>query len=151
MSAKPPAAYVSHTTLARVRFRVPSKRHDAGYFGKVKAALGKHADVAGVKVTPRTGSILVFHASSAEKVAKEAEKAGLFVVSAEALEDAEVHPFSGLPQDLQHMMPPLLVLLGLVQVLRGRIAGPASTMLVMALSMALADRRHTTRGDWFES
>jgi hypothetical protein len=148
MSDHLPLAYVSHTTLARVRFRVPSKRHDESYFETVKSGLADRPTVAGVRVTPRTGSVLVFHGGTVEAIAEEAEKAGLFRVTEEAIEETAEHHFAGMPQDLHRMLPPVLIALGIIQILRGQMAGPASTLLWMALSMMMASGRSGPRGDW---
>jgi hypothetical protein len=148
MSKRPPLAYVSHSTLARIRFRVPSKRHDEGYFETVKQALSEQKMVAGVKVTPATGSVLVFHTATPEAVASKAEKAGLFLVSPDALEETHAHHFGGLPQDLQRLLPPLLIVIAVIQLLRGRAAGPASTFLMMALNTMMSGRSQDGLGNW---
>lgn len=135
---KAPGAYISHSTLARVRFRVPEKRGDTAYFNEVKAQLESEKGIAGVEVNPKTASVLVFHGTTEEKVAQAAAKTGLFAVSAEAVHHDPGQHFVGLGPDLKRLVPPFLILLALIQVMRGNLFAPASALFLTALNMMLS-------------
>lgn len=142
-----PGAYISHSTLARVRFRVPTKRGDSAWFEKVKNELGAAKGIAGVEINPKTGSILVFHGTNDERVAEAAEKSGLFHVSEATVRHDPKQHFVGLGPDLRRLVPPVLIVIALLQALRGNLFSPASALLLTALNMMLATQRGSFTGE----
>ena len=54
-------AYLAHTAPGRCRFKIPSKRRDAGYFQALRDTLLDTSGVEQVEVNPLTASVLVFY------------------------------------------------------------------------------------------
>jgi hypothetical protein len=144
----PPAARVTHFTTRRLRIRVPEKRRDAAFFSLVADRLAAWDSVERVETNPLTGSILVYftdaHRLFAEAAAKndlldidfDAIEAGLAepVVTRAALrsfETAEValRRWTNDQVDVRSVLFLLLLAGGAYQLLRGRLAAPAPTLL----------------------
>jgi hypothetical protein len=134
-----PAAVLCHQTGSRARLRVEAMRDDADYFERVRTRLGAECDA--VRVNPRTGSILLegLHVSLAEVVSK-AEDDGLFAMSpasAEALQAGELVPavdraMRGLFRGPRHWpaeMAALMLVLAVIQIVRGNFMAPAVSLL----------------------
>ncbi|HYZ84190.1 MAG TPA: hypothetical protein VE621_07290 [Bryobacteraceae bacterium] len=76
-----PRAEVQHEIAGRIRFRVPEKRSDQGYFDWVAGAIREFPGVEAVQAKPLTGSILVLHRTESEKILQMAQAAELFHVA----------------------------------------------------------------------
>lgn len=116
------------------------------------------AGIEKVEIRPGTGSIILTHSQSWTCLAKAVEGVGLKVVSAappppeqDPIEETEARfskanlmmaLFSNGKIDLQNAAFLILILSGLLQLARGRVAGPAFTLFGQALTIAaLRDRR----------
>jgi hypothetical protein len=55
----PPKAHVVHRTARRMRLRVPSKRHDPGFFAALEERLSQIPKIEAALANPRTASILL--------------------------------------------------------------------------------------------
>lgn len=133
-----PEALLCHRTATRARLRVPSMRDDAGYFASVRDVLG--ADCGSVRVNARTASILLdgLHKPLPEIVRK-AESAELFVLPfaggserggdlVPVVDRAMQRLYRG-PRHWPAEMAALMLLLAVVQMLRGQIMAPAISLL----------------------
>lgn len=128
-----PAAHVVHAVPGRTRLIVPSRRGDAAFFAAATVQLGEAPGVAAVRANPRAGSLVARHAGGADAVAAAAREAGLFEVAPLPAEvapsaPARLHPQ---PRKVQPLMLAACGLagLGVVQALRGRVAGNGVGML----------------------
>ncbi len=147
-----PAAHLSHATTGRARVRIASKRGQAGYFSQVEQRLARLPGVRDVTVNPRTGSVLVKHTTSVDELIAFAEREDLFRLPLPGLEgpplpqaftdrikalDRHLNTLSGGALDLRTASALTLLGIGVVQFLRGQIAGPATTMFWYATTLLL--------------
>ena len=116
-----PHAYVSHESPGRLRLRIPSLRYDENYFSKVQERLSAHAGVLRVETSPVTGSVLVLHQLGAQELLLASEGLGLFAAGALVPTERPA------PWEVK-----TLVGLGLLQVARGQLLAPASSLLMDA-------------------
>jgi Heavy metal associated domain 2 len=137
-----PAAYIAHRTPQRVRLRIPSRRHDAGFFTRLVAALRDAPGVQELRVNPRTASALIVAAPGARlgEILGEAAAQGLFHLdrdspplveavreSAERM-DGGIRLMSGNQLDLRALTFILLAGGALWQIARGQWLAPAATL-----------------------
>ena len=143
-----PAARVSHFTARRLRIRVPEKRRDTEFFREAADRLAAWESVNRVETNPLTASILV-HFSDPERLFIEAvAKNDLFDIDFDAAfapqsgpavthdavrtfeaADIAVRRWTGDQIDMRSALFLLLFAGGVFQLLRGRLAAPASTLL----------------------
>ncbi len=151
-----PPAYVSHALPGRTRIKVPDRRGAAGYFEDVRQALASCPGVEEVTVNAVTGSILVRHAASVAAVADHAAGAGLFALNglepgepplAQKLRtqmaalDSRLKSAVGGELDLWTTVSILYLAFAVVQLLRGNVLGPVTTLAWTALAaMRLAQQ-----------
>jgi len=132
-----PMAEVVHAIPGRARLRIAERRGDAVFFASVATGLSTIAGVYNVQVRPLTGSLLIQHGPSLERVGEAAKKAGLFVIA----KTAPAAP----PQSVK--WPALLVdprmtaavglgLMALWQVRKGNVLPPALTVAWYAAHMS---------------
>lgn len=133
-------AYVSHRSTGRIRIRIPDKRKDLNYFSRIQELFEKDPSVH-VRVTAITGSVLIEHRTDFEEIMRRAKEAGLFDYSSEPLPSA---PRKRLPTVAEIMqkawVPPVLLGLGTLQVLRGQPLAPTSTLFMDAYRLWIANR-----------
>jgi hypothetical protein len=142
-----PVAVVAHSAQGRTRFKIAARRRDAQYFAIVEQRLSAASDVVRVQANPVTGSVLVHHRGSHEALHKYAEEQELFRVSTLADRagnllrrqgrslDQQLREFTGGYLDLRSVTFIALVGIGLVQAIRGHLAGPALTLFSDAASL----------------
>jgi hypothetical protein len=143
-----PAARISHLTDRRLRIRVPEKRRDAAFFANVADRLSAWDSVERVETNPLTASVLI-HFSDPQQLFLEAiAKNDLFDIDFDAAFAQQSGPFvtraavqsfanadRGLRRwtqnqiDMRGMLFLLLLGGGVYQLLRGRLATPAPTLL----------------------
>jgi hypothetical protein len=152
-------AQVCHRIAGRTRLRVPERRGDAAYFAQVQRALAGQQGVEQCDVNPATASILIEHSASLEALAEYAAQAGLFRLGNLTPEilpgrirvrlglrrlDQELTRASNGELDLATLTGASLLALAAVQLLRGQVLAPASTLLWYALAtvrfLSLPDR-----------
>lgn len=130
-----PLATVVHTTAARTRLRIASRRGETGFFTRCAGQLAAAPGVATVEARALTGSLLVHHAEGAfDAVAEHAERAGLFIV-------AEIEPAAAPDAPPRLPPPPALAALafgalGLFQLTEKRVLPPALTLFWYAATLA---------------
>jgi hypothetical protein len=69
--------HLSHRIPGRVRFKIPSRRHDQVFFDAVARVLSACEGVSSVTANPLTASILVHHTAPLEEIAAYAERVRL--------------------------------------------------------------------------
>jgi len=147
---------VAHRAPGRVRLWSQALADDAGRLERLAGLLAAAPQVSRVQARPATGSLIVFHHGAWEPVAALlAEATGaaveepppreppdLFDALAAAGErlDARARRATAGRADLDQMVFVLLALMGMVQLGRGRIAGPALTLFSQAISILVASR-----------
>lgn len=143
-------AYVAHTVPGRVRLRIPARRGDDAYFANVASQLREIGGAEGVKTNPRTGSVLI-NGLELDRLAETARNERLFALrrsppppesvidavgtSVDTLESGVKKVTRG-EMDLASLAFVFFLGLGLVQLLRGNFAGPATTLFWYAAMLA---------------
>lgn len=153
-------AYLAHRMPGRARLRLPDRRGDAGFFAELAERLAECEGIARIEANPRTGSVLITHAGDLEAILGFGERQGLFALfSREPREPSmakRLHAeFQGVSEglsratggqlDLAMAVFVLLVSGAFVQLLRGNVFGPTTTLLWYASSL-LAARAGTSDG-----
>jgi hypothetical protein len=58
-SSKPARAHLVHQTRRRMRFKIPTKRHDQAFFAQLEQRLAELPKIEAALVTPETASVLL--------------------------------------------------------------------------------------------
>jgi len=143
-----PAARISHFTARRLRIRIPEKRRDTEFFDAVADRLAAWESVERVETNPLTASLLVYFSDPQRLFLEAAAKNDLFdvdfaavlaahsapVVTSAAVRsfetaDSAIRRWSDNQIDMRSMVFLLLLAGGVYQLLRGRVATPAPTLL----------------------
>ncbi len=138
-----PQAYISHHTAERTRIKVPSHRRDAAFFEEARRHLAGLAGVQSIQVNPVTASLLLRHSRD---FAWPSDTSSLPFSLAPAheppaslsLDDArrefqrvnrQLATFTGGTLDLKSLAFLTLVVMSIIQIIRGNIAtSPVSTL-----------------------
>lgn len=147
------SAYVAHRSPGRTRIKVRSQRGNVAYFAGLQQRLSQCPGIDVVKTNFRTGSFLLIHTASLSQIISFAQTQGLFTLDAQPeidplspslLRQAAHHFFHAdsemarLTQghmDLSSLVLILLVTASSVQLARGQVLAPASTLLWYALEL----------------
>jgi hypothetical protein len=145
------AAHVHHRVAGRLRVRVPGRRGDVEYFTRVARELSQVASVTRVECNPATGSVLVLHdGGSEDALFRSAEAGGLFTLGAAAGGAATLAQNAGAGLhvldrwlrdatrgdiDLRSLILGAFVTMGVVQLSRGHVMGPAVTLFWYAYQL----------------
>lgn len=155
-------AYLAHRTPGRVRLRLPERRGDIGFFADLARRLADCEGVARVETNPRTGSVLIMHTGELEPILRWGERERRFALLGREPREpsmgerlrAEVAGFSqGLRRatsgqlDLPTAAFVLLLAGAAVQMRRGSLLSPATTLLWYASSLLAAQRTPAGRSD----
>jgi hypothetical protein len=137
-------AHVVHTVVGRTRVKIPSKRGHIAYFYRTGQQLSECPGVSQVASNFRTGSLLIKHTVPFAQIVAFAGEHDLFALQAEKRApdnlpqqiatslvwlDAHVTNLSGGELDLRAILIRVLLTIGLLQIARGEILAPASTLL----------------------
>lgn len=146
-------AYVIHRAPGRARLKIPERRNDRRFFAELAERMTGCAGVERIEANPTTGSVLVMHAGEFEPILEFAREQRIF---------APAEPDAGQPTIAQRLRGEframdgalrrstdgqidismavflLLVAASVVQLFRGRVFGPASTLLLSASSLLAA-------------
>lgn len=147
-----------HATRNRCRLRVESKLEREG-IERLANALASFEGVQRAFVRPNTGSVILETALPVETVLAQAAAEGVVRIKpplkpppvGQALQmgllkaDMSVRKESDSAFDLRSLMALLLIAMAIVQLSRGRIAGPATTLLMSALSLLDLSKLPPTR------
>jgi hypothetical protein len=144
-----PAAQVAHRLPGRLRIRVPDRRGDRDWAAAAVAGLAACPGVRAVRARALTGSLVIDYDGDVADVARFAARHGLFVLaSPEAGEptlldqlnlqtmqlNAAMQRFAGGGADLWLSLSFVCFTLALVQVQRGNLMGPATSLAWAGLS-----------------
>ncbi len=124
-----PQAYIAHQSSGRLRIRIPEKRGDSSYFSHVQNTLKNSR--ARIRVNVLTGSILVEDSLDLRKIPIKAREEGLF--DCKPLSKNQEVSLSKMLQGPWIMRG--LVGLGTLQLLRGQILAPTSTLFMEAFRL----------------
>ena len=130
----PPAASICHAVPGRIRVRVPGMRGNEAWFDALCADLVRRPEFSMVSANPRTGTILLRGRDlETDGLSRLARKAGWF----ELLTD------DGAPETQAAGRPlaGLMLVLALVQALRGQVMVPALGFLWYAMELMRWGRR----------
>lgn len=153
--AEPATAEITHTCPGRVRLRLPDARRHPDRLEHVRRHLSALEGVDEVRVNPETGSVLVLGTVAIEKLAAHALRQQLFALRTEAPEvgllldeviawvgriSDGTRRLTGGRLDLATVTALAFAGMGLVQLVRGRVAVPAMTYLWWAVGAAVMAR-----------
>ncbi|NGP51951.1 hypothetical protein [Thioalkalivibrio sp. XN8] len=116
-------ALTLHSIAGRSRIRIPEMRGDAEWFEAVRAGIAAYPGISRVSASPAGASLLVEgHDLAVRRIGSLAETQGWFRLEPPAPEPARARRGTD-------ALVPVLVLLALVQAVRGQIMVPALTLL----------------------
>ena len=156
-----PIATISHAFEGRIRFRIPSRKGQVSYFAQVEAAFAAHGGVSYVETNPLTGSVLLYHNTHVDELVDDALAQGLFRVQSQAVSPnqalnvaadwmdqagALLQRLSQGTIDLQELLFVVLLGASMLQILRGDVLGPASTLLAYAIGILMIYRAERAHG-----
>jgi hypothetical protein len=143
-----PAARISHFTARRLRIKVPAKRRDTAFFNTVADRLATWESVDSVETNPLTASILIRFSDPERLFVEAVEKNDLFDIDFDAAfaqrsvpvvtrvavgsfetADSAVRRWTENQIDMRSLLFLCLFAGGVIQLLRGRLATPAPTLL----------------------
>lgn len=143
-----PAARISHFTNRRLRIKVPEKRRDGAYFSTVADSLAAWESVDRVEANPLTASVLIYFSDPQRLFLEAIAKNDMFdidfdsafathsepVVTRAAVRsfdtaDLTLRRWTGNQMDMRSVLFLLLFTGGVFQLVRGRLATPAPTLL----------------------
>jgi hypothetical protein len=146
----PPTLHLAHQMPGRVRLRVP-RSVGPGEMAELVDRLAAVPGLTRVVGRPRTGSIIVDGSGPEGEIGRLIERHGVAHIDArphrvappidQALQvgvarlDAEIAEHTDSSLRLHSLLAILLIAVAAVQLSRGRVAGPATTLLVSALSL----------------
>jgi len=156
-------ALLIHRTPERMRLRVPSRRGQVPYFEQLVQQLTALPGIERIETNPVTGSVLLSPAIDAASLGSFAEQHKLFVLGtdpsmlsvplatglARGFEgvNGQIRKLSGGSLDLASVGFLALAAAALVQLNRGHVLGPASTLLWYASGLLLMSRRFEQPGN----
>ncbi|KAF2992189.1 hypothetical protein MJC1_00565 [Methylocystis sp. MJC1] len=142
MEASLPTAEIAHAMPGRARLRFPDRLGDSAFFASVSSSLSALPGVSKVAARPFTGSVLIEHGGSLDKVSEAAREAGLFAVGKAPPASTE------LPVEIDPQAFVSLALMGfaLWQMSREKVLPPAITLLWYASNLAGVWRNVVTEG-----
>jgi hypothetical protein len=150
-----PLAQLSHSSLGRIRIRIPQKRGDAVFFSSLAEKLKNMPDVSSLSVNNQTASVLILHQGETDAIFSWAKKYDLFEIEdpVEASADKanvceKLKSLDGKVKDLTAGNIDLLTLsgaagllgLGVYQLVRGQVLAPASGLFIDAIKLILDNR-----------
>lgn len=156
-----PVAYVVHELPKRTRVKVPSQRGNAGYFDRTRGRLEACPGVTQIKTNFRTGSLLLTHTVPFARIATFAGEQALFTL----LEDPEpdtllqqasesfsrlngqIVRFSQGDLDVRSILLITVLVMGVIQVARGRIMMPATALFLNALNLMMGNEAAPQKSD----
>ncbi|WP_298819051.1 HMA2 domain-containing protein [Chloroflexus sp.] len=150
-----PQAYIVHQTGERLRLRIPARKGDAGFFMQVERDLAALPGVAYAEANPLTASVLLQYHGEVSELATMAATAGLFTlvppappgetildIVTDRVDRAEqfVRRVSNGVIDLDTLVLGVLIGASVVQIARGQVFGPASSLLATAATLIASHR-----------
>ena len=130
-----PRAYITRRCTGQVRFKLPRQKGDTAFFEQVVQVFTRCPGVDSLQANPLTGSLLIYHRATPDELAKYARQNKLFALAQQPDSPPPSVPRQG-EGDLRSMAILLLLVLAAIQLARGSVLGPASTLLWMAWQIA---------------
>jgi hypothetical protein len=147
-------AVIAHRIPGRVRLVIRERRGDVDYFADLSDRLTRFPSVQNSRVNATTGSIALEFAGSVEDILRQAEEEDLLSIIEGVTVDvplrsmiAPINLVSGREINRMFMVGSLLVVVGLIQTLRGEWFPPAfSVFWAAAEAFRLAERPYDSVG-----
>jgi hypothetical protein len=134
MTEQPPLAYLSHHCPGRARLKFAANRGSTEYFARLSALLAEAPGVIAVTANAVTASLLILHKGPLSDVLDFAQSRELVRLSKQP-----VHARSQVVEadeiSLKTLATMAVLGLGVVQLLRGEVLGPASQLFGLAWHM----------------
>jgi hypothetical protein len=171
-----PEAYAVHQSPGRMRLRIPERKRDAAFFLAVGERLAGLEGIEQLRVNPMTGGVLIAHSLPPEAISRFAEENGLFSLEANSQPaprptarggprrsltaigrlfsryDGRLRRLTGDQLDIPSLAVLGLGLAGLVQLVRGNVAGLSwYTAFWYALNIFLKAQPNGEPGDGGDS
>lgn len=150
-----PVAHLAHELPGRTRLKIPSERGNTNYFDRVCHELAECPGIVRIEINSRTGSLLILHTELITRIAGFACDHQLFVLQDNSAShhtplnqaakkfvelDTAISRFSLGGLDLRSLVFVILLMVSALQIFRGQILAPASTLLWYALELLLNAR-----------
>ncbi len=140
--AEAPHAFIVSETPARLRLKIPTRRHDAGFFKHASHKLTEQRPAARVEVNPTTGSILI-HAEDVRACLEALDRDGVLVLTEQPDSSPRFEQLrermldfnewfmriTGGKGDARVYIFTLLIISAAYQAMRGEVFAPAATLL----------------------
>lgn len=130
------SAQVVHYVPGRCRMRLPGMRGEADFFARLRADLLQEITESRVRVNALTGSVLVEgHATSLGELERIGRERGWFDLS--VAEDREwAAPTAATGEATRRALMTVFLLLAVLQIARGQVLVPATSLLWYAFDMS---------------
>jgi len=168
-----PTAYIKHQLPGRVRLKIPQKRGDIGYFDRIAELFADCPGITQLQLNPPAASILICHRTRTRflKIAEFAQTNGLFTITEQPEQETFSLPYLPIPKltslslnrldeslmdfsrgrlDGRSLLFLALVGLAVRQMTKGRIMGPATSLLWYAFRLLEAENEKTFDLDRFD-
>lgn len=143
-----PIAQLAHRTAERWRLKVPTRRHDLGYFISLYEALRVQPEIQEVTVNPLTASVLVWFAPTDEKtlpdaltrngllrLAEDPRSAAATASANNELHPSEHHAFHMSVNDTRILVFLIVVALSVYQLTKKQFLAPALTLSLYLIDL----------------
>lgn len=136
-------AVIVHRIPGRARLLVRDRRGDATYFSELSESFGRFENVQSAKTNPTTGSITLEFIGDLEALLRRAEENDLLTITESVLPErapsspvrwgaSQVYLVSGRDVNRMFMIGSVLVVVGIIQTIRGEWFPPAVSVFWMA-------------------
>jgi hypothetical protein len=136
-------AVLVHRIPGRARLLLHDRRGDAAYFSDLSESFGRIENVQSARTNPTTGSITLEFIGDLEALLKQAEESNLFTITESVLPQrrsssplsaraSPVNLISSRDVNRMFMVGSVLVVIGVVQTIRGELFPPAVSVFWMA-------------------
>lgn len=152
-----PAAELVHHSATRLRVRIPAQRGQPAYFDRLVSELARLPGLERIEANPVTATVLIVPAPDPAQLARRAAEAGLFALAGAAstpgapLAQTVARSFAEFNDQLRRTTGGVLdlpsvgllafVSAALLQLQRGQVLGPASTLLWSAVGLLRMSHR----------
>ena len=149
--SEPPTAYISHQCTGRARFKFAAHPDDRAYFEALAQGLLNGPGVFEVQANPMTHSILVRYEGALDDILAFVESKGLFTLLDRPPTPPSRPRGSSEEFDLNTLLALVFLGLGIMQVFRGQIFGPAFSLFGLALQLGQSGQRRRQEEEPFEA
>jgi hypothetical protein len=136
-------AVIVHQIPGRARLLVRGRRGDAAYFSDLSESFGRFENVQSARTNPTTGSITLEFIGDLEALLRQAEESDLLTITESVFPEGRpaspvraraspVNLVSGRDVNRMFMVGSVLVVIGVIQTIRGELFPPAVSVFWMA-------------------